>query len=149
MGVGAVVDASVSHFSASFPGSSTPCGKVGPAAGRWGYVTYLGCLEAGPPDARIRARFVLLTEAANDVGGAEAANDATAIRPQFDDEALTVHLRQLDAGRLRIGAVGATGARRKWEAPDGASRPGLGPDPDGTGWLIRGGPSSCSRPTRE
>jgi hypothetical protein len=100
-----VVDASVIHFSASFPVSSTACGKLGPAAGRWGFVTCLGCLTAGPRDPRIMARLVALGAAANDVGNAPAAaNDVPTRAPALGPDALEAYLAACQEERGRIGA---------------------------------------------
>jgi hypothetical protein len=51
------VDTTVIHFSERFPVETTPCGKLGPAAGLWRYVTCVGCLERAPDDPRIKARL--------------------------------------------------------------------------------------------
>jgi hypothetical protein len=57
----------VIHFSVTFPVKKTPCGVVGPSADRWGYVTCLDCLRAGPDDPRIKARLeALIAEQADD-----------------------------------------------------------------------------------
>ncbi len=44
------------HFSERFPVVATPCGRLGPAAALWRYVTCLACLERAPDDPRIAAR---------------------------------------------------------------------------------------------
>jgi hypothetical protein len=105
MGAGAAVDASVIHFSATFHVSSTPCGKLGPAAGRWGFVTCLGCLRAGPRDPRIGARIVTLGATANDVASMPpAANDIPARAPGLAPEALEAYLAKCNEERARLGA---------------------------------------------
>lgn len=60
------VDYTAIHFSERFPVERTPCGKLGPSAGRWGYVTCIECLRRAPADPRIEARLrELLNEAAS------------------------------------------------------------------------------------
>lgn len=61
--VGAVDYTSI-HFSDRFPVVATPCGKLGPSAARWGYVTCLPCLWRAPSDPRIAARIRELEEEA-------------------------------------------------------------------------------------
>lgn len=65
------VDYQSIHFSTRFPVTETPCGKLGPAAERWGYVTCIDCLERAPDDPRIKARLAGLLEA---------------LRPSHEDE---------------------------------------------------------------
>lgn len=49
------------HFSAHFPVRETPCGRLGPAAALWRYVTCLACLETvAHRDSRIAERLELL-----------------------------------------------------------------------------------------
>lgn len=46
------------HFSRDFPVRETPCGRLGPAAALWRYVTCLACLEAwAGRDERIAERL--------------------------------------------------------------------------------------------
>jgi hypothetical protein len=45
------------HFSDRFPVVKAACGKVGPSAAQWRFVTCEACLEAGPDDPRIRQRL--------------------------------------------------------------------------------------------
>ncbi len=59
--VGAV-DYTAIHFSAKFPVEETPCGKLGPSAARWGFVTCIECLRRAPKDPRIEARLAALLE---------------------------------------------------------------------------------------
>lgn len=47
----------VIHFSDRFPVVATPCGRLGPSAGLWRYVTCIPCLEAAPDDPRIKRRL--------------------------------------------------------------------------------------------
>jgi hypothetical protein len=46
----------VIHFSDRFPVVRAACGKIGPSAALWRYVTCLECLDAAPDDPRIAAR---------------------------------------------------------------------------------------------
>ena len=103
MGAALLVDASVIHFSATFPVRETPCGKVGPGADRWSYVTCVACLAAGPDDPRIRARFVALSAApANDTGLGGSPEGVAGIRPPLDDATLTAYLERLGEERARM-----------------------------------------------
>lgn len=65
------VDYTAIHFSKTYPVVETPCGRTGPSADRWGYVTCLGCLKAGAHlDPRINARWeALKAEAEQGVSG--------------------------------------------------------------------------------
>jgi hypothetical protein len=94
------------HFSAVYPVVVTPCGRRGPSAARWGYVTCLRCLAAGPDDPRIKARIVTLmqTAPANDIAPAEPVRDDPVRPAAKGDTALTDYLRHLEEERERIGA---------------------------------------------
>jgi hypothetical protein len=60
----------VIHFSDRLPVRETPCGKLGPAAAEWRYVTCLDCLRRAPRDPRIAARLeALIREAADRAAG--------------------------------------------------------------------------------
>jgi hypothetical protein len=101
----APVDYASIHFATRFPVTETACGKLGPSAGLWRYVTCLGCLESGPDDPRIAARIVAMMAAANDHGGSVApANDVAKFRHGMSRGALAAHLVTAREEHLRAGA---------------------------------------------
>jgi hypothetical protein len=65
------------HFATRFPVVETPCGRLGPSAARWGYVTCLACLRRAPKDPRIAVRLAaLLEEERRRVEGEDLAESA-------------------------------------------------------------------------